>query len=44
MEVSRKMPGVKDGSLAQGGRRLWLIAAEREELKELVVRMMDECQ
>ena len=44
VEVSGKMPGVKDGSLAQGVRRFWRLAAERERLKEFVVRMMDKCQ
>ncbi len=44
VEVSGKMPGFKYGSLAQGVRRLWRLSAEREELKEFVVRMRAKCQ
>ena len=43
-EAAVNMPWVKYGSLAQGLRRLWRLAEERGELKELVAGMWDKCK
>ncbi len=44
VEVSGKISGVQYGSLAQGVRRFWRLAAERPELEDFVERMREECK
>ncbi len=44
VEVSGKISGVQYGSLAQGVRRFWRLAAERPELEDFVERMREKCK
>jgi hypothetical protein len=43
-EVAGKMPGVKYGSLAQGGARFGRLAVERSEPEDFVEQMWDKCK